>query len=78
MNTYIIDTECYKNYWLFSATNSENGKSIEIELFGKNESLDEPSKTKIKRLLTQHESVSFNGIKYDIPMISAEIGRAHV
>ena len=73
MNTYIIDTECYKNYWLFSATNSENGKSIEIELFGKNESLDEPSKTKIKRLLTQHESVSFNGIKYDIPMISAAL-----
>jgi hypothetical protein len=29
MNTYIIDTECYKNYWLFLAVNHKTGASLE-------------------------------------------------
>lgn len=71
MNTYIIDTECYKNYWLFLAVNHKTGSSLEIELFGEDAKLSEEQAKKIERLLLNHETVSFNGLNYDIPMICA-------
>jgi len=71
MNTYIIDTECYKNYWLFLAVNHKTGSSLEIELFGEDAKLSEEQAKKIERLLLNHETISFNGLNYDIPMICA-------
>lgn len=71
MNTYIIDTECYKNYWLFLAVNHKTGSSLEIELFGEKSKLSEEQVKKIKRLLSSQETISFNGLSYDIPMIYA-------
>jgi hypothetical protein len=69
MNTYIIDTECYKNYWLFLAVNHKTGSSLEIELFGEDAKLNEQQAKKIQRLFLNHETVSFNGLNYDIPVI---------
>jgi hypothetical protein len=69
MNTYIIDTECYKNYWLFLAVNHKTGASLEIELFGEDAKLNEQQAKKIQRLFLNHETVSFNGLNYDIPVI---------
>lgn len=71
MNTYIIDTECYKNYWLFLAVNHKTGSKLEIELFGEDAKLSEEQAKKIERLLLNHETISFNGLNYDIPMICA-------
>ena len=71
MNTYIIDTECYKNYWLFLAVNYKTGSSLEIELFGEDAKLSQEQVKKIERLLLNHETISFNGLNYDIPMICA-------
>ena len=71
MNTYIIDTECYKNYWLFLAVNHKTGSSLEIELFGEDAKLSEEQVKKIEHLLLNHETISFNGLNYDIPMICA-------
>jgi hypothetical protein len=71
MNTYIIDTECYKNYWLFLAVNHKTGSSLEIELFGEDAKLSQEQAEKIERLLLNHETISFNGLNYDIPMICA-------
>lgn len=71
MNTYILDTECYPNYWLFSAVNHKNGATLEIELTHENQKLNADDRAKIYRLLRNHETVSFNGLNYDIPMIEA-------
>jgi hypothetical protein len=71
MNTYIIDTECYKNYWLFLAVNHKTGTALEIELFGEDAKLSQEQAEKIERLLLNHETISFNGLNYDIPMICA-------
>lgn len=71
MNTYIIDTECYKNYWLFLAVNHKTGTALEIELFGEDAKLSQEQAKKIERLLLNHETISFNGLNYDIPMICA-------
>jgi len=71
MNTYIIDTECYKNYWLFLAVNHKTGSKLEIELFGEDAKLSQEQAKKIERLLLSHETISFNGLNYDIPMICA-------
>lgn len=71
MNTYIIDTECYKNYWLFLAVNHKTGSFLEIELFGEDAKLSQEQAKKIERLLLNHETISFNGLHYDIPMICA-------
>jgi hypothetical protein len=71
MNTYIIDTECYKNYWLFLAVTPKTGSKLEIELFGEDAKLSEEQAKKIERLLLNHETISFNGLNYDIPMICA-------
>lgn len=71
MNTYIIDTECYKNYWLFLAVNHKTGSALEIELFGEDAKLSQEQAKKIERLLLNHETISFNGLNYDIPMICA-------
>lgn len=71
MNTYIIDTECYKNYWLFLAVNHKTNNKLEIELFGESATLTKEQADKIKRLFSNHETISFNGLNYDIPMICA-------
>ena len=71
MNTYIIDTECYKNYWLFLAVNNKTNNKLEIELFGESATLTKEQAAKIKRLFSNHETISFNGLNYDIPMICA-------
>jgi hypothetical protein len=73
MNTYIIDTECYKNYWLFLAVNHKTKRTLEIELFGEDAKLNEEQVKKIQRLLANHETISFNGLNYDIPMICAAL-----
>lgn len=64
----VIDTECYKNYWLLSAKHLPTGKVKHFELYD-----GHPLDTGINGTLSNYTSVSFNGIAYDLPMIAAAL-----
>jgi DNA polymerase elongation subunit (family B) len=63
-----IDTECYRDYWLFSAMR-EDGEIVHIEQYeGK------PLDAKLLRgVLGKYTSISFNGLSYDLPLIAAAL-----
>lgn len=64
----VIDTECYKDYWLFSAVR-EDGEILHIETH-----TGKPLDTKLLRgVLEKYTSISFNGISYDFPLIAAAL-----
>jgi DNA polymerase elongation subunit (family B) len=65
----IIDTECYKNYFLASFRNMKTRQVANVELYeGK------PLNTKqLRALMGQYTTISFNGNGYDLPMLVAAI-----
>jgi DNA polymerase elongation subunit (family B) len=63
-----IDVECYKDYFLFCAKNSKSGKITKIPMHSDCE-LNE----KLLREILKVELISFNGNKYDLPIISGAL-----
>lgn len=63
-----IDCEVYKNYFLFSAL-SENNNTIDIEMYD-GKALD---MHKLSSLMHNYQSISFNGLNYDLLIIRAAI-----
>ncbi len=59
-----LDTECYVNYWLLGFKTTD-GRARQFELHADSE-LD---KKAIASIFRRYTVVSFNGIKYDLPMI---------
>lgn len=64
----VIDTECYKNYWLLSAKHLPSGRVKHFELYD-----GHPLDKGINGTLSNYTSISFNGNDYDLPMISAAL-----
>jgi hypothetical protein len=65
----IIDTECYSDYWLFSALQISTGKVLHVDFYpGK--VLD---KRKIAGAMSSTTTISFNGLSYDLVMITAAL-----
>lgn len=64
----VIDTECYKNYWLLSAKHLPSGRIKNFELYD-----GHPLDTGINGTLSNYTSISFNGNEYDLPMIAAAL-----
>lgn len=62
----IIDCEVYSNYFLFACINTDTGKTTYIEKFNDG-ALDSKS---LAKAMHQHTTVSFNGLSYDLPIIS--------
>jgi hypothetical protein len=62
----IMDIECYSNYFLVQFLRADTGKVMPYELHDASE-LDKP---KIHRILKNYTIVTFNGIGYDLPMLS--------
>jgi hypothetical protein len=61
----VIDTECYKDYFLFAAKNILTGKTHLCDMHpGK--ALDVVA---IKRLMRENTTISFNGFGYDLPIL---------
>lgn len=61
----VCDTECYVDYWSIGFGSLRNGTTKVYELFAGN-----PLNTRaIARVFREFRVYSFNGIKYDIPMI---------
>jgi len=65
----ILDVECYTDYFLLSLKHTGTGKVIHLEMYD-----GQPLNTDaIAGTLAKHTTVSFNGLSYDLPMITAAI-----
>jgi hypothetical protein len=61
----ICDTECYRDYWSIGFKSPDTGKSIVYEYYD-GCPLD---KKRIASVFRRYTVITFNGIKYDLPMI---------
>ena len=69
MKTLFLDVECYIDYFLVSFTNTDQTKYVELELYD-----DQPlNRNRLQKLMQDYTTVSFNGLSYDLPMITAAI-----
>ena len=65
----ILDTECYTNYWLISFLSVDTGKIRSFELHD-----DQPlDVSTVSGLMRKYTTISFNGLSYDLPMITAAL-----
>lgn len=63
----ILDVEVYKDYFLLSLKHTETGKVAHIEMFD-----GQPLNINaIKGTMAKHTTVSFNGLSFDLPIITA-------
>lgn len=62
----VIDTECYSAYWLLMALDTITGEVFVFQTF-EGYPLDVVG---VRNLLTRYTLVTFNGIGYDLPMIT--------
>lgn len=67
MNTYIADTECFRDFWLLSLMNVKT-RSIEHHVMRPKSPL--ANRKAIRRTLKRNRIVTFNGNRYDLPIIS--------
>lgn len=69
MKTLFLDVECYTNYFLISFTDINLSKVANLELYA-----DKPlNRQRLQKLMQDYTTVSFNGLSYDLPMISAAL-----
>jgi len=72
MAKLVLDTECYRDYWLIAFRNIANGKVRSFEMYpGK-----ELDGRRVGHIMRNNELISFNGIRYDLPMITLALGGA--
>lgn len=69
----VCDVESYPNYFLIGFKGIISGKVIQLELFGENERFTSEQRSKLRKLLLQYGHVTFNGVKYDMPVILKSI-----
>lgn len=65
----VIDAEVYSNYFLLSAKQLDTGRVIHFELYG-GKALD---KKGLMGLMRSYTTISFNGLNYDLPIITAAL-----
>ena len=71
MQQVVFDTECYKNFWMIAFKKLTGG----VKYFELHD--DQPLDVEgLREVLKSYELVSFNGIGYDIPMISLALSGA--
>lgn len=66
------DTECYIDYWSIGFINVDTGKQVIIEKYA---GLDLDA-VKVKKILRKFRIYTFNGLKYDAPMIALAVAGA--
>ena len=70
---YVIDTECYSNFWLLCAQHKDTGERKAYVLPDCDTRFSDEDCQEIKTLLATQHTVSFNGLSYDLPMIAAAV-----
>lgn len=74
MNEFIIDVECYKNYFLLGVRNATTNQTYFCEMH--NDSEPTASRSKVLSLMSKNTTISFNGLNYDLPIIAKFISGA--
>lgn len=64
----IIDTEVYRNYFLLAALDLDSGDVRHFEMYP-----GHPLDDGIRQIMTQHTTVGFNSVGYDLPIIAAAL-----
>lgn len=67
----LYDTECFPNYWLLKLR-PRGGRAYSYRLRA-GERFSHPERLAIVRLFEAYTTVSFNGIGYDVPMITGAV-----
>lgn len=65
----ILDVECYRDYFLICFMDRENGKVASFEMHADKKL----PVAKVSNLMRNHQTISFNGNNYDLPMIGAAL-----
>lgn len=71
MTPAFFDTECYPNYWLLKFR-PQGGVTHTFALRG-NQSFNELQQAAIRHLFDTYTTISFNGIRYDVPIIACAL-----
>lgn len=71
--TLIFDWEIYRNYMLCGFLNVETGNVRQFEAHDESGKLSAEDVGTIKRILEGYRVVSFNGVNYDVPIMSAAL-----
>lgn len=70
MNDLItLDCEVYRNYWLASFKNINNGKMVNIEIKGADNRLSKHDTTKLNTIMHRKTTFGFNSNNFDLPII---------
>lgn len=70
MNDLItLDCEVYRNYWLTSFKNINNGKMVNIEIKGADNRLSKHDTTKLNTIMHRKTTFGFNSNNFDLPII---------
>jgi hypothetical protein len=69
MQDVTFDVECYTNYFLAKFKNHETGKIVSIQALD-DQKLD---RKKLLKVMQSYRTITFNGLNYDLPMISAAL-----
>ena len=75
MKPAILDIESYPNYFLIAIRRIGNEKIIRHELRSRSEIFDVDIRKAIYRQVTKNTIVTFNGLVYDFPMLSAALSK---
>jgi len=65
------DTECYPNYWLLKFR--PKGRPVMTASLHEGQTFSKPQVSAIARWFKEYTTISFNGIRYDVPMITAAL-----
>jgi len=65
------DTECYRNYWLLKFR--PLGSPVITACLREGQVFSQPQINAIARLFREYTVISFNGFRYDVPMITAAL-----
>lgn len=71
--TLTCDTECYRDYWLIGFRNAATGNVRQFEAVGETGKLDLGQMGSISSIFHRYRIVTFNGNRYDIPIITAAL-----
>ncbi|MEN9315458.1 MAG: Burkholderia phage vB BceS [Pseudomonadota bacterium] len=72
-HTLVLDTECYRDYWLAAFKSIERGTVRTFEMYP-GRALD---RALLHRILTTYRIVTFNGNGYDMPMLALALTGAN-
>jgi DNA polymerase family B len=75
-HTVVMDIECYPNFFLVGFKNVKTGNIRSWQLYGEGESFDAKSIADIRAILSKMRIVTFNGINFDMPLLTVALAGA--